>query len=159
MSFLRQTNVEKYTPKKIKFFDLYKHSTGSGEPSDTVQAAAHQALTKAGFDDTTINKVIYENQAVPVDIMQKVAHQLNQSQVYGFYHDPKSNINNYLRKQMVKNMSIARVRKEQMLEQRSDIFKSIKNRTELGRIDTSANAGASKAGTIPKPAPRYHLPF
>ena len=159
MPLLRQTNAQKYTPKKIKFFDLYKHTTGSGQPSGSVQEAARQALAKAGFDQAATNKIIFENQPMPVDVMQKVAVQLNQNQVYGFYHDPKASVKNYLRKQMVKNMSLARIGKEHMLEQRADALEALRNKANLGKINADGKTTTSKLSNAPKPTPRYRLPY
>ena len=157
MSLFRQSNIEKFTPKKIKFFDLYKQSTGSNQPSGTVQEAARAALAKAGLDEVSINKIIFENQPTPVSVMQNIASQLNQGQVFGFSSDPKTQVKNYLRKQMVKNMSVARIRTEHMLEQRPDSLAALKNRDRLGQIETDNKTNA--AGKTSKPAPRYRLPF
>lgn len=155
MPLFQQSSAQKYTPKQIKFFDLYKHNTGSKSPSGSVQQAAREALAKSGLDDTTINKIVFENQPMPVSVMQKVASQLNQGQIFGFYSDPKTQVKNYLRKQMVKNMSVARIRKEHMLEQRADAMEALKNRSNLGQIDS----GIKGTGNTPKPAPRYRLPY
>ncbi len=159
MPFFRQTDAQKFTPTKIKFFDLYKHSTGTEQPSGSVQEAARQALAKAGFDELTTNKIIFENQAVSVDTMQRVASQLNQSQIYGFYHDPKTSVKNYLRKQMVKNMSLARIGKEHMLEQRADALEALRNKANLGKINADGKTTTSKLSNAPKPTPRYRLPY
>lgn len=159
MPLFQESNVQKYTPKKIKFFDLYKHSTGSKSPSGTVQEAARQALTKAGLDSDTINKIVFENQEVPVSVMQNVASKLNQSQVFGFYHDPQTNIKNYLRKQMVKNMNVSRIRKEHMLEQRADTLHALQHKEELGKMGTDTRTGMNRPGNAPRPTPHYRLPY
>jgi len=160
MPLFRESNAQKYTPKQIKFFDLYKHSTGSQQPSGTVQQAAREALAKAGLDETAINKIVFENQPMPVETMKKVASQLNQAQVFGFYHDPQAQVKNYLRKQMVKNMSIARIRKEHMLEQRSDALEALRDTSKLGKISADNKSGLNRpVGGAAKPSPRYRLPF
>ena len=166
----RPSNIQKYTPKTIKLSRLYKFTAQSEQISPSVQEAIQKTLSQAGYNKDEINNLIYKDQGLPKIEMQAIFQRLNQSKVYGFTKDPNLTIKGYLNKERIKAQSLARIRKDQMLEARGENIitraashlETVKNHiTSFGRGSTPPTKGPTKI----KPPPvsgsgqRMDLPF
>ena len=117
MPLFKQSAAERFTPKEIKFSKLYQTNVKSRRAvGDSVLWQTKQALKKAGYDDKTISEVITQDKPASVSQMKEIATILNKSKIYGFEKDPVYAIKNYLNKERVKAQSIARIRREHILE-------------------------------------------
>jgi len=166
----RQTNIQKYTPKTIKLSQLYKFAAKTDQMSPALQETIQKTLSQAGYNKDEINKLIYKDKGLPKMKMQAIFKELNQNKVYGFSQDPNLIIKSYLNKERVKAQSIARIRKEQMLESRGENI-ATRSVTHLGITKTSGtsygrgSAPPTKGPVEIKPPPvggngkRMDLPF
>jgi hypothetical protein len=110
----------------------------------TVKAAAMQALQKAGYTSNEINKIISKSEPVPVAKLKQIAGHLKTGNVYGFTNkNPEIMVKQYLNRERLKHQSIARIRKEHMLEERAEDSKSI------SFTPKSRNAGVSGRVNLP----------
>ncbi|MFA5124441.1 MAG: hypothetical protein WC473_01255 [Patescibacteria group bacterium] len=117
MPFLQQSQAQKYTPKEIKFSKLYQTNIKSRRAvGESVLWKTKEALRNTGYDDPTIGKIITQDKPVSVSQMKEIAAVLNRAGVYGFEKNPSFAVKEYLNKERVKAQSIARVRREHILE-------------------------------------------
>ncbi|MFA6593764.1 MAG: hypothetical protein WCT16_00755 [Candidatus Buchananbacteria bacterium] len=117
MPLLQQSQAQKYTPKEIKFSKLYQTNVKSRQAvGESVLWKTKEALRSAGYDDSAIGKIITQDQPVPVSKMKEIAVILNRAGVYGFEKNPAFIVKEYLTKERVKAQSIARIRREHVLE-------------------------------------------
>lgn len=114
------TPTQQFTPKNIKFSDLYKFSTKGKNLSGSILNQAKDALTKAGYDPDKITKIITKNEGVTAKQMAEIAGHLNQRGVYGFGQSSRNLIQGYLNKERVKAQNIAMIRKEHIMEARQE---------------------------------------
>lgn len=139
----QQSQAAKFTPKEIKLSKLYQTNTQGKKLSGSSFESAKQALKAAGFEDSKIRKVLYKDEAVSVKEMQQIAEAMNKGRVFGFEKSPTTSIKGYLNKERVKAQSIARIRKEHILEASEEDLGSY-GTTSLSRQGVSPNA--PKAG-------------
>lgn len=116
MSFFSTSQAEKFTPKEIKFSQLYKTGTGGGKPSSSLLNKAREVLAKAGYNEKKISQMITEDAKIPVNQMKEVAILMNKSGVYGFYGSPENQVKELLNKERVKAQNIAKIRREHIME-------------------------------------------
>ncbi|MFA6227877.1 MAG: hypothetical protein WC668_01690 [Patescibacteria group bacterium] len=117
MPFIQQSQAQKYTPKEIKFSKLYQANIKSRRAvGESVLWKTKEALRNAGYDDPAISKIITQDKPIPVSQMKEIAAVLNRAGVYGFEKNPTFAVKEYLNKERVKAQSIARVRREHILE-------------------------------------------
>ncbi|MFA5048861.1 MAG: hypothetical protein WC516_07600 [Patescibacteria group bacterium] len=119
MPLFGQSSSQKFTPKELKFSTLYKYGA-KGKLTSSVKDQAKRALTKAGYDQEKIGKIVTGDKGVSVQEMKRVATALNKERVYGFTKSPQALVKTYLVKERVKKQNIALIRKENMMEARKD---------------------------------------
>ncbi len=118
----RETLAQKFTPKAIKLADIYKQKSGKTILPSSVRDQIQKTLTNAGFDPKKINGLVKENKALPKYKMEQVLNHLSKEKIYGFDQNPKIAINNYLKKERVKRMSIDSLKHDRVLESRQEIL-------------------------------------
>ncbi len=117
MSLLNNPSpVQIYTPKNIKFSELYKFGSAGKDLSGSILNQAKEALAKAGYEPEKITKIITKNEAVSSKEMKAIAGHLNRGGIYGFRRPATGLVQGYLNKERVKAQNIARIRKEHILE-------------------------------------------
>ena len=147
MPLFAQSMAQKFTPKEIKFSDIYKFGAKAKNLSGSVVTGAFETLKQNGFDESEINHIIRDDNHIPVLKMKKVVEILNRNNIYGFTQDPKILVQNYLTRERVKAQSIARIRKEHMLEQRQ----GTEEETSYG-VTSLNNMQRAKSSLSDKPA-------
>jgi hypothetical protein len=144
LPFTGKSNIVKFTPTKAKVSSLYKSVTKNSTMSASVKASAIKALQNAGYDSVKISKIMNKDEALPVAKLKQVARDLKAGKVYGFAtKNPDIAVKQYLNKERLKSQSIARIRKEHMLEERAD---DVKNNPNNSR---SSNSGHSNRVNLP----------
>ena len=116
MPLFAPSQAQKFTPKAIKFSQLYKTGTGGGKPGYSVMSRAKEALAKAGYDEKKISQMITGDAKVSVSQMKEVASLMNKAGVYGFQKSPSYLVQQFLTKERVKAQNIARIRREHIAE-------------------------------------------
>lgn len=116
MPLFAPSQAQKFTPKAIKFSQLYKTGTGGGKPGYSVMSQAKETLAKAGYDEKKISQMITGDAKIPVSQMKEVAKLMNKAGVYGFQKSPSYLVQQLLTKERVKAQSIARIRREHIVE-------------------------------------------
>lgn len=141
MPLFKPSQAERFTPTEIKFSKLYKTNVKSGRRvGESVLWQTKQALKTAGYDDSSISKIITEDKPVSVSQMKEIATILNKAKVYGFEKSPEFAVKEYLNKERVKAQSIARIRREHILEM-SEQELGGPGVTSLNQKGTGPNAG------------------
>ena len=133
---------QRFTPKELKFSTLYKYGAG-GKLNGSIKDQAKSALTKAGFSQDKVSKIVTGDHGISASEMKKVAEALNKNRVYGFTKSPQALVKTYLTKERVKAQNIARVRRENMIEARKE---------DLGgpnATGTKKIGGTSRFGSTP----------
>lgn len=116
MPLFAPSQAQKFTPKAIKFSQLYKTGTGGGKPGYSVLSKAKETLAKAGYDEKKISQMITGDAKIPVSKMKEIATLMNRSGVYGFQKSPSYLVQQFLTKERVKAQNIARIRREHIAE-------------------------------------------
>lgn len=116
MPLFAPSQAQKFTPKEIKFSQLYKTGTGGGKPGYSVMSRAKEALAKAGYDEKKISQMITGDAKISVSQMKEVASLMNKSGIYGFQKSPSYLVQQFLTKERVKAQNIARIRREHIAE-------------------------------------------
>ena len=112
----KPSQAEIFTPKTIQFSKLYKHMTQGGKLGDNVLINVKASLRRSGYTDDQIARIITHDKPVASSQMKQIATALNQARIFGFEKDPDLAVKRYLNKERVKAQSIARIRKEHILE-------------------------------------------
>lgn len=143
--FFKPSNIAKYTPKTIRFSQLYAHNTGAKKKvGPSVLFQAKEALTKAGVNENDVFKIISHDKPISVSQMKAVAEVMNRSKIYGFEKDPKNAINDLLNKERIKAQSIAGIIKEHSMEAMTEDLPEIST-TSLNPHGVSPNKALPKA--------------
>ncbi len=116
MPLFSSSQAQKFTSKEIKFSQLYKIGTGGGKPGYSVLSKAKDVLAKAGYDEKKISQIITSDAKIPVNKMKEVATLMNKAGVFGFQKTPSYLVQQFLTKERVKAQSIARIRREHIIE-------------------------------------------
>ena len=149
--FFRQSNIEKYTPKTLKFSQLYAHNVGvTGDVDNSVKSKAKNALAQAGISQDEITKIISHDQPISVSQMKAVAALLSGSKIYGFEKNQHLAIKDLLNKERVKAQSIANIRKEHIIEAMDE---------EMPAIGTTSLSGRDISPNKPLPKPKSRSTF
>lgn len=139
LPFLGKSNIVKYTPTKAKVSDLYKSVAKGSKMSASVKTSTIKALKEAGYDSTRISKIVSKDEALPIAKLKQVARDLKAGKVYGFStKNPDIVVKQYLNKERLKSQSIARIRKERMLEERAE---DIGGKTNAPKLPGSGISG------------------
>ena len=105
-----------FKPKKIKFFDLYKHAT-KNDFSSTAREEIQKNLTQAGYKSKQIGKLIFDNEPTEVKEIKKITQHLVDSKATGFdQKNPRSLVDSYVKKEMVRQRNLSRVMHDRMVE-------------------------------------------
>jgi len=110
------TLAERFTPKEVKFSQLYKNNTQGGKLNKNILASAKTALRRSGYNAAQISKIITTDQPIPVKQLKQAAQVLNQAKIYGFEKDQDRAVKTLVNRERVKTQSIAGIRKEQIWE-------------------------------------------
>lgn len=154
MSIFNSNPEQDFTPRKIKFSDLYRHGTKAGSVSASDIATARQALAKAGYGESDLSRIFSEDKALPVAKMRQIAEQLNKAKVKGFSQSPSAMITGYLERQRIRTTNIRRRMHENMLESRSENID-----TGYKSAGTSLNSlGRGSASSLNDPKSGLHTP-
>jgi SOS response regulatory protein OraA/RecX len=118
MSLLINDRNKKYTPKTVSVRDLYHFTTKKPEFDKEERLQAQQALKNAGYSQKNIKRIVRDHEGITAPEMREVVTHLHANNVAGFadHIDPKKLVETYVRKQMVKNRNIARIRGENLHE-------------------------------------------
>ncbi|MFA6422394.1 MAG: hypothetical protein WCV92_03285 [Candidatus Buchananbacteria bacterium] len=152
-----------FTPKTVKFSDLYKFSSGNKGMSGTVLEQARETLAAAGYTSTQITKIITEDKSILAPQMKEIAGLMNQNKIYGFNQDGAILMKNYLNKQRIKAQNISRVQHEHMLEAMGEDLDKGKPATSLNNMgkksSTSLNSLGQKPNTPSSGSTHISLPY
>ena len=168
MSMFEPRQRRDFTPKAVKFSDLYKFGANSKNVSSAAIDGARKALAAAGYSSKQISLIISDDKKIPVAQMKEIVGHLNKNQIYGFGQNPDIMIKNYLVKEKIKAQNISRIIHEHMLEsQEEDLVKNRKttslNTMGKGAVGSLNNRGikpSSPAGSSAPSSPtRINLPF
>jgi len=116
LPFIKQSAIERFTPKQIRFSKLYKSNTKGGKLGDNILIDVKSNLRKSGFSDAEISRIITADKPAAVNRMKEVAGILSKAKIFGFENDPERDVKRFLNAERVKAQNIARIRKEQILE-------------------------------------------
>ncbi|MEK7652945.1 MAG: hypothetical protein AAB358_00455 [Patescibacteria group bacterium] len=105
-----------FKPKKIKFFDLYKHAT-KNDFSPTAREEIQKTLTQAGYTSRQISNVLFDNEPTEVKEIKKITQHLVDSKAMGFDEkNPRSLVDSYVKKEMIRQRNLSRVMHDRMME-------------------------------------------
>jgi hypothetical protein len=139
----KKTLSERYTPTEIRLSKLYQRNMDTKKNiGSSVANSIKDALRRAGYEDEQIAKIVTHDKPQLIKQMREVANILNQAQIYGFKKDQEIAIKQFLNKERVKAQSIARIRKEHILEA-----------SEEGSPNYSATTLSQKSQSPNKPKP------
>lgn|GEM_PF-1520155 len=139
----KKTLSERYTPSEIRLSKLYQGNMDTKKNiGPSVADTIKDALRQAGYDDEHIAKIVTYDKPQPIRQIREVANILNQAQIYGFRKDQEIAIKQFLNKERVKAQSIARIRREHILEM-----------SEEGSPAYSATTLSQKSQSPNKPKP------
>lgn len=136
MPLLAPNRAQKFIPKTIKFSQLYKTGTNGGKPGYSVMSRAKEALIKAGYGEKSVSRMITKDAKIPVTQMKAIATLMNKAGIYGFQKSPEYLIKQFLTKERVKAQSIARIRREHIIEASQENLES-RNSISLNSRDRS----------------------
>jgi len=137
MPFLRQSLVKKFTPKSVKFSDIYKHGLKTKELSNTDTLNAKKALEKSGFTASETNKIL-GGKEISILEAKKVAEKMSAVGLGGFGQDAKKLVNQYVRQEAIKKKNIAARRTELMQE---SLQEDIYQQKQRGSITSPSSSG------------------
>lgn len=147
MPLFKPSLAEKFTPKKIKLSKLYTFNTGGDKLGGSLIGRASEALKLGGYNEEQIRNILYKDREISVAEMRRVAEIFNRAQIYGFEKTPEFAIKKYLNKERVKAQSIARIRREHILEAGQEDLAPY-GTTSLNPKGISPNAPKAGEGSI-----------
>ena len=144
-----QSQTKKFTPKELKFSELYKHVSKGKELAGTAKVNAMKALASSGYSQSEISKIMSGNLSSmkAKQVMAKLA-KTDAAEFKG--QDANRSVNAYLHKEAIKKKNIAGRRTELMQEAlQEDIYQSKQTGKGAGRI--GGISAMKKTGGIGRP--------
>lgn len=120
------TSYDQFTPRNVKFSDIYKHTTQSRSVPNSAKKNIYDSMVASGLDKDRASRILHNDEKITVAEMKKVSKALS-GKVDGFYGSGTGPVNSYLRKAAIRSRNIDRVKHDIMLEsRREDIGQKIK---------------------------------
>ena len=144
MPLFGQSQIKKYSPKTVKFTDVYRDTTKSKKLGETDLKNAQSALSSAGYGEKD-TKEIMKGKEFSITEAKQVAKEMNKAGLKGFNLSGRKTIDKYVRKQAIKKMNLAGRRRELMQESlQEDIYKAKTHGT--GRVSSAPKTSKKKPG-------------
>lgn len=147
MPFLRQSQLQKFTPRSVKFEDIYKHGLKTKKLSNTDRLNAQKALAKVGLNSTEVSKMM-AGKEMSVLQAKNISQKLSVAGLSGFEQDRKM-VSQFVKGEALRKKNIAGRRAELMQESlQEEMYQAGRKGSAISKTTTKKTPGKMSKPTL-----------